>query len=109
MLRPPHSNLARALSGLNRFDEAKEVIDSALAQKVETLVMHRILYSIAFVQGDESGMKQQIEWVRGKAEEYTGQRWQAETAPFSGQLRKAAEFSRRAANLARRRDGSMRS
>jgi hypothetical protein len=35
------------------------VIGQALAQKVESLFMHRILYSIAFIQGDEEGMKQQ--------------------------------------------------
>jgi tetratricopeptide (TPR) repeat protein len=101
---PPHSNLARAFSGLNRFDEAKEVIERALAQKVESIFMHRILYSIAFIQGDEAVMKQQIEWANGKPEEYAAQNWQAETAAFSGQLRKAKEFSSRAAELAQRRD-----
>ena len=80
------------------------MIGRALAQKVETLFMHRILYSIAFVQGDESGMTRQIDWVNGKPEEYTAQNWQAETAAFSGQLRKATEFSSRAAKLAERRD-----
>jgi eukaryotic-like serine/threonine-protein kinase len=101
---PPHSNLARALSGLNRFDEAGEAIEQALAQNVETLFMRRLLYFLAFIQGDDSGMKQQIEWVSGRPEEYTAQNWQAETAAFSGQLRTAAEFSRRAAELAQRRD-----
>ncbi|MGH8770937.1 MAG: protein kinase domain-containing protein [Burkholderiales bacterium] len=101
---PLHSNLARAFSGLNRFDEAKEVIRQALAQKVETTFMHRILYSIAFIQGDEAAMKEQIEWAIGKPEEHAAQNWQAETAAFSGQLRKTKEFSSRAAELAQRRD-----
>ena len=48
-------------------------------------------------------MKEQIDWVTGRPEEYTAQNWQAETAAFSGQLRTAAEFSRRAAELAERR------
>jgi serine/threonine protein kinase/tetratricopeptide (TPR) repeat protein len=100
----PQSNLARALLGLNRFDEAKEGIGRALARQVESIFMHRILYWIAFIQGDEAGMKQQIEWTNGKPEEYTAQNWQVETAAFSGQLRKAKEFSSRAAELAQRRD-----
>jgi tetratricopeptide (TPR) repeat protein len=100
---PSHSNLARALAGLNRFDEARDAIAEALAKNVETLFMHRILYSIAFVHGDQPGMTQQIDWVKGKPQEYTGQNWQAETAAFSGQLRTAAAFSRRAAELAERR------
>ena len=101
---PPYTNLARGFSGLNRFDEAKEVIGRALAQKVESVFMHRILYSIAFVHGDEVGMQQQVEWTKGKPEEYTAQSWQAETAAFSGRLREAREFSARAAELAQRLD-----
>jgi serine/threonine protein kinase/tetratricopeptide (TPR) repeat protein len=101
---PPYSNLARSFAGLNRFDEAKEVIRQALTQKVESIFMHRILYSIAFIQGDDAAMKQQLEWTNGKPEEYTAQNWQAETAAFSGQLRKAKEFSSRAAEMAQRRD-----
>ncbi len=101
---PPHSNLARAFSGLNRFDEAKAVIANALSQKVESIFMHRILFFIAFIQGDEAGMKQQIEWTNGKPEEYTAYNWQSETAAFSGQLRKAKELSSRAGELAQRRD-----
>jgi serine/threonine protein kinase/tetratricopeptide (TPR) repeat protein len=101
---PPYSNLARAFEGLNRFDEAKEVIGRALAQNVESLFMHRILYSIALIQGDEAGMKQQVEWANGKPGEYAAQNWQAETAAFLGQSRKAKEFSSRAAELAQRRN-----
>ena len=100
---PPYSNLARALSGLNRFDEARQAIGRALPQKVESVFMHRILYSIAFIQGDEAAMKQQVEWVNGKPEEYTAQSWQSKAAAFSGQVRKAAEFSSRAADLAQHR------
>jgi hypothetical protein len=48
-------------------------------------------------------MKEQVDWVKGRPEEYTAQNWQAETAAFSGQLRQAADFSRRAAELAERR------
>ena len=41
-------------------------------------------------------MEQQIEWPKGKADEYVAQNWQAESAAFSGQLREAKEFSRHA-------------
>ena len=56
---------------------------------------------IAFFRGDAAAMRQQIEWAKGKPDEYAAQRWQAETAAFSGQLRKAKEFSDRAVELAR--------
>ncbi len=99
-----YSLLAAAFVGLNRFDEAKEVINQALAQKLETSVMHRTLYRIAFVEGDATTMKQQIEWTNGKPDEYVAQNWQAETAAFSGQLRKAKEFSNHGFELAGGRD-----
>jgi len=46
------------------------VIKQALDQKLETAVMHRTLYRIAFVQGDAATMQEQIEWSKGKPDEY---------------------------------------
>jgi ATP/maltotriose-dependent transcriptional regulator MalT len=66
--------------------------------------MRRTLYRIAFVQGDASTMQQQIDWLSGKPDEYVAQGWQSETAAFSGQLKKAQEFSNRAVELAEQRD-----
>jgi hypothetical protein len=96
--------LAISLVGLNRFDEAKQTINQALSRKLETLRMHQNLYRIAFVQNDAAGMKQQIDWAGGKPEEYAAQSWQADSAAFSGQLKKAKEFSATAFDLAQRRD-----
>jgi tetratricopeptide (TPR) repeat protein len=98
-----YSLLAAAFLGLNRFDEAKQIISQALAQKLETTAMRRTLYKVAFVQGDATTMNQQIEWANGKPDEYVAQGWQSETAAFSGQLRKAKEFSNHAFELAERR------
>ena len=96
----PRSNLALAFISLNRFDEARQVIQEALAQKLESTPMHSHRYSIAFVQGDAAAMKQQIDWARGRPDEYLAQAWQAEVAAFCGQLRKEREFSQRTVELA---------
>jgi len=96
----PRSNLALAFIFLNRFDEAKQVIQKALAQKLESTPMHSHRYSIAFVQGDAAAMKQQINWASGRPDEYLAQAWQAEVAAFCGQLRKEREFSQRTVELA---------
>ncbi|MGI9167223.1 MAG: tetratricopeptide repeat protein, partial [Pyrinomonadaceae bacterium] len=71
---------------------------------LETSAMRRTLYKIAFVQGDATTMQQQMEWTKGKPDEYVAQNWQAETAAFLGQLRKAKEFSNHAFELAAARD-----
>jgi serine/threonine protein kinase/tetratricopeptide (TPR) repeat protein len=96
----PRSNLALAFISLNRFDEAKKVIDEALAQKLESTPMRSHRYSIAFVQGDTAAMKQQLDWASGRPDEYLAQAWQAEVAAFRGQLRKAREFNQRTVELA---------
>jgi tetratricopeptide (TPR) repeat protein len=100
----PRSNLALAFISLNRFDEARQVIQEALAQKLESTPMRSHRYSIAFAQGDAAAMKQQIDWASGRPDEYLAQAWQAEAAAFRGQLRKEREFSRRTVELALRHE-----
>jgi eukaryotic-like serine/threonine-protein kinase len=96
----PRSNLALAFISLNRFAEARQVIQEALAQKLESMPMHSHRYSIAFVQDDAAAMKQQVDWARGRPDEYLAQAWQAEVAAFRGQLQKAREFSKHTVELA---------
>jgi tetratricopeptide (TPR) repeat protein len=43
-------------------------------------------------------MQQQLDWVRGKPDEYEALFWQAETAAYMGELRKAGELANRLAD-----------
>jgi serine/threonine protein kinase/tetratricopeptide (TPR) repeat protein len=97
-----HSLLAAALVGLNRFEDAKQTIARAQAQKLDTTAMRRTLYRVAFVQSDAAAMQQQIEWLKGRPDEYLAQAWQSETAAFSGQLRKSRDLSNQALQAAER-------
>ncbi len=99
-----YSLLAGAFVGLNRFDEAKKIIAQAQAQKLDTTPMRRLLYRIAFVEGDAAAMQRQIDWLNGKPDDYLAQGWQSETAAFSGQLKSAKGLSDHASELAERRD-----
>lgn len=99
-----HSLLAAALLGLNRYDEAKQIIGQAQSRKLDTTAMRRTLYRIGFVQGDAATMQQQIDWLKGKPDEYLAQGWQSETAAFSGQLQKSRQLSNSANESAERRD-----
>src|SRR5258708_12798037 len=93
----PRANLAVAFIGLNRFDEANDVLRRALSQKLETTKMHARLYQIAFVKGDAPAMKDQLAWAATKPEEALT--WQAQTSDFSGQLAKAPQFNHHALQL----------
>jgi len=100
----PRSNLGYAFIGLNRFDEAKNVFQQSLAQKLETTNIHSGLFYVAAIGSDSAAMKQQVDWATGRPDEYVAQNWQAQAAEFSGQLGKADEFSDRAIALAQRRE-----
>jgi tetratricopeptide (TPR) repeat protein len=85
--------------GLNRFDDAKDVLRKALSNKLETDNMHARLYHIALIQGDEAAMKEQLDWAGAKQEE--AQTWLAQTAGFAGELVKANQFNDRVIELTR--------
>ena len=95
-------NLAVGFMGLNRFDEAKDFLRQAQAQKLASTTTHTRLYHIAFVQGDAAAMKEQIDWAAANSKPEEAQNWLAQSAGYSGQLAKANEYSDRAMELTRR-------
>lgn len=98
-----HANLGIAFLGLNRFEEAKQVLQNAMAQGMETDSMHARLFHIAFVKGDSAGMKQQLDWSGGKSPLLLNT-WQAQAAEFYGQVTKANQFGDLAIEYAERTD-----
>jgi eukaryotic-like serine/threonine-protein kinase len=64
-----YSNLTSAYMALNRFDEAKAVVEQAVAQKADPPGVHVMLYGIAFIRGDGAGMQQELERAAGKVQE----------------------------------------
>jgi serine/threonine protein kinase/Tfp pilus assembly protein PilF len=97
-----HANLAHAFIGLNRFDEAKQVLQNALGQKMETDAMHLHLYHLAFIRGDAAGAREQLDWASAKYTGYLSESWQAQAAEFHGQVAKANQLSQQAADWAER-------
>jgi eukaryotic-like serine/threonine-protein kinase len=90
-------------TALNRLDEAKATYGQALERKLNHPLFHIALYEIAFLQNDAAGMAQQVAWSAGQSgteDELLG--LEADTAAYSGRLRNAREFSRRAMDSAER-------
>jgi tetratricopeptide (TPR) repeat protein len=88
---------------LSRLDEARAVYNQALERKLKHPFFHRALYEIAFLQSDAPGMAQQVAGATGTPgieDELLG--LEADTAAYSGRLRNAREFSRRAMDSAER-------
>jgi eukaryotic-like serine/threonine-protein kinase len=98
------SNLLMAsYMALNRLDEAKATYGQALGRKLSSPFFHLDLYSIAFLENDPAGMAEQVAWSAGQPgseDELLGM--EADTAAYSGRLKNAREFSRRAMDSAER-------
>lgn len=97
-------NLAESLIALNRFAEAREVCQSALGQKLDSTSIRERLYAVAFVNGDAQELQNQIEWAKGRPDEYRAVYWQTQTSSFGGEWRKSNEHLRRATELAQAKE-----
>jgi len=93
-------NLAEALIGLNRFADARDVCQRALAQKLDSTSIRERLYAVAFINGDAQALQEQIAWVRGRADEHRAVYWLAQSSSFSGRWRESGENLNRATELA---------
>src|SRR5579863_8278285 len=84
---------------LNRFDEAKAVAQSAIAQKHDPFTVHLFLFDIAAMEKDRGALQAQLSWAAGKASEPFFQANLADYQNSLGQVKLAAETHRRAAQL----------
>ena len=92
-----YANLVNSYLRLNRLKEARATADEAQAQKLDSTRLHLRLCQLAFLQSDVEGMKQQVVWATNKpGVEDMLLEFEADTAAYTGQLRKARESSRRA-------------
>jgi serine/threonine protein kinase/predicted Zn-dependent protease len=97
------TNLALALMGLNRFDEAQDVIKQGVARGLDASGFHNRLYLIATLKGDEQEARRHVDWFAGKPDEYQMREIQARAFAFAGQRRQAAEAFEQAASMAQER------
>ncbi|MGH9745497.1 MAG: protein kinase domain-containing protein [Candidatus Acidiferrales bacterium] len=100
-----YSNLVGSFFTLNRFEEARAVAEEAQTRKLDSANLHLTLYQLAFIRGDRDGMAKEVAWAMGKpGVEDIALAIAADTAAYSGDLRKARELSNQAAASAQRAD-----
>jgi tetratricopeptide (TPR) repeat protein len=98
-----YSNLVSSFFVLNRFEEARQVAEEAQAKKLDSANLHVAIYQLAFVRNDREAMAREVAWAAGKlGVEDVLLSNEADTAAYSGQLRKARDLSRQAAASAER-------
>jgi serine/threonine protein kinase/tetratricopeptide (TPR) repeat protein len=100
-----YGNLAHNLLALNRFGEARETIQAALARKPDTDSNHEQLYTLAFLAHDSKAKVEQLAWLEGQPQYASaGLAIEADTEAFTGHLHKARELTRHAVDSALKMD-----
>jgi serine/threonine protein kinase/tetratricopeptide (TPR) repeat protein len=100
-----YENLASSALSLQRFDEARQILQRAPAQKVDHYLFHSCLYALAFLGSDSAAMAEQQQWFAGKPQhENVGLAIASDTEAYVGRLGKARELTRRAVDSAIRVD-----
>ena len=86
---PPVSNLAATLTELNRFDDARSVLEAARAAKLDHIALHRQAYVLAFLGNDSGEMKRELDAALARPEGAWASNWQPRMSSFGGRLRQA--------------------
>jgi len=100
-----YSNLVTAFISLNRLEEARVTAEDAQAKKLDSPYLRAALYQLAFLKNDTAGMAQHLNWASGKPGiEDALFAMEADSLAYTGQLRKADDYTRQAVASATRAD-----
>jgi DNA-binding winged helix-turn-helix (wHTH) protein/tetratricopeptide (TPR) repeat protein len=100
-----YENLANSLLALQRFQETRQVIQEAHAQKLDSYLLHMQLYALAFLGADAPSMAEQQQWFASQPEyENDGLSLASDTEAYFGHLSKARDLTSRSVESAIRAD-----
>jgi tetratricopeptide (TPR) repeat protein len=99
-----NADFCNNLLALQRFDEARQIIQQAQARKLDDLELHNAVYALAFLAADSAAMAEQQQWFVGKREENIGLSLASDTEAYAGRLSKARELTKQSLDSAIRAD-----
>ena len=91
-----HELLGVSYLGLNRLAEAKATRQREIELKIDYHWDHIDLYSIAFLENDQTAMQSEIQWAKGKPYEFFMLKTVGETNAALGKIAAARESYRQA-------------
>src|SRR5262249_55057874 len=86
--------------GLNRFDDARQSAEAAVALRIETLPTRRLLYQLAVIAGDDQDAARHVEWGRDKPREFDIVGARAQAAGWAGRVQEARPLYEDSARMA---------
>jgi serine/threonine protein kinase/tetratricopeptide (TPR) repeat protein len=97
-----YSNVAESYLELNRLEEVKDTYQKARAHGIIEFLIRYDLYKVAFLEGNQSEMKNEIDPLLASPAKYLGLASEAELAAFHGQLQQARDLTRQSVETAQR-------
>lgn len=100
-----YQGIAEDLIPLQSFDEAQQILHTALDRKVDIDGIHKDLYGLGFLKGDTQAMAEHSAWLVSRPEYANlGYSLQSDTEAYVGHLGKARDLSARAVDAGERTD-----
>ena len=93
------SNYIENFIKLNRFDEARQVLEQTLGPTPDRPVYRVYSYQLAFLRGDQETMQKTLDWWAKRPTQTEFFDFQAGPAAFYGQWQKALDFNHRSIEM----------
>ena len=97
-------NLVEGFIRLNRYDEARQILEQTLGKNPEAATYHYYSYQLAFLRGDSDTMKRDLDWFAAHPTQTDFLDTQSGVAAYYGQWHKALDLGRRSTDLATSQD-----
>ena len=102
-----YEDIVFTLLALQRFDQARQVIQEAQARQLDDSLLHSALYALAFLAADSPAMAKQQQWFAAQPEyENHVLSLTSDTEAYTGHLVVARELTKRAVDSAIRADSN---
>jgi len=101
----PSPNAVNCLLALQRFDEARQMLQPAPGRNLDKHSLRSALYALAFIASDSLAMSEQQQWLMGNpAFRNIGLQLAADTEAYAGHLGKARGLTKQAVDSALKAD-----
>jgi DNA-binding winged helix-turn-helix (wHTH) protein len=99
-----YANLANYALALQRFDEARRIIQDAQARGMDDRILHEPLYALAFLHTDSAALAAEQQYFSASSRPYWGLELASDTEAYAGHLQEERELSTQAVDWATRKD-----
>jgi len=103
-----YAAVARYFAAQGRLDEAKQILQQAFNDRMDSVILRTIQNNVAFLEGDMATVQRNLEWAKGRAGSGGLFASRSAMAIYYGKLREARGFLQQAVEEAKSRRSAKR-